>query len=78
MPSTITICQILQLSLATLIFNDYLENGENKPGFGAFSITMIPETDKKKGKGQLLSWAFFVKGTIIRKVHISIHAFHWH
>ena len=33
---------------------------------------MIPETDKKGGKGQLLSWAFFVKGTFLRKVHISI------
>ena len=61
-----------QLSLAALISNDYLKNGENKPGFGAFSITMIPETDKRGDKGQLLSWAFFMKGTIIRKVHISI------
>jgi hypothetical protein len=71
-PSTITLYQISQLSLATLISNNYLKNGENKPGFGAFSITMIPKTDKKGGKGQLLSWAFFVKGTILRKVRISI------
>ena len=43
MPSTITMCLILQLSLATLISNDYLKNGANKPGFGAFSITVNPE-----------------------------------
>ena len=35
---TITISQILQLSFATLISNDYLKKRRNKPGFGAFSI----------------------------------------
>ena len=50
------------------------KNGENKPDFGEFSISMNPEKQTTGGKGQLLSWAFFVKGTNIRKVHISIHA----
>ena len=50
------------------------KNGENKPGFGAFSIPMNPEKQVKGGTGQLLSWAFFVKGTIIRKAHISIES----
>ena len=48
--------QISQLSLATLISNDYQKNGENKQGFGAFSITMKPEKQTTGGKGHLLSW----------------------
>ena len=49
---------------------------ENKPEFGAFSITMNPEKQTMGTKRQrIIAWLdIFMKGTMTRKVHISMHS----